>query len=1299
MADETGQTIEFLFTGDSSEFEAAADKVADIWDELPSKADAASDEISAANDRIVESLSTIAAALEEAAQSFSSFSEETANRIQQGNDDISASFDDLTRSLDDAQDKFNEFASESASSVEDFGQRSRDGFDSAGGAADDFSTAISEAREAAGLFTRLVGGELPGELGVAALAIDDVEAKTSLLARAFGAIATVPGAIITGLTALTAVGVGSALTMYKLADNTAEAQHQFALMSEKTGLSLSSLNALKVGAELADTSMQRIVMSITQLQYRLERSSGARGAQAKFLQDLKIDTRDANVALEQLFKLIAEKPAEQRTAFAMQIFGPRFGRDWGLLVAEMGADFDKFKAKLKEWGIEIDPQTVAEAKKFHDQTVMMGNAWDSLKTKIAAATFPTVTKWMEDLGGWLVRNQDEIVKFGKNFVNALSMIANGLVDATKALTNFSTKLAESKSTTIPVITTQDVSKTTSNAEGIRKIYESGVNAESMLGRLAHGAENAGQAINKGFGENKGVLWLITRFQELDQKTNTALSSMVRLAAWQALGPIGSIRTLNSLLEYTIKLVNWLNNYRIVITAELDFAGGGWNLLSGIVGGVSNLLPAGTAQAAGRGLSQYLRSEDKSKIGFGVQEVRGAPVVPWSQFRGSTSGKEGVKPPSSTRLPGDGGGGGGGGGANADQEIARQISLEQMRLRLTMVGIQSEENQYKESLAARQTGFTTWVGLQLGLEAKRHETVMASYTNEAIQIDKLKDKKEKESKVLELEVRRAEEVERYRSANANLVQQAQDFVRRVRDIYAEGQLKFGEAVGRGQMDQINDNAKQRIITEEQAAQQISVIEIGLAEARIEDLKRQKIEEIDVYSQHYQELTSQLTVAEQELVNLRAKRSRDERDAAERDAETRRQEVREARDWADGIIDANMQVQQEQLRARGMQLDRQIRLGMGPSEAMRAGQALDIRAEDLRWQQQQLQMERYYRDRIEKQEDYARKNKMSEEWLAARRVVLENEANAAIEAARASHIEILKGIWARQAEALHNAMREMARDMTSTIHDAIHEGFDKGIKAGLKSFAIGILEMIESAMMRKLEQALTKIFDKASDSWFGDIAGWLFGIGKKTGGKWSDIAKLVPGIPTGMSSTSEVTGESKEGIASVKNLWSSVNKLYTGTDANTQATLANTGGLSNVASVFQSMTGGSSSGGWASILGTALGIVGGIAGALPTGGAGSALSIAQQYTPVIPRMPHQTGLDFVPYDNYPASLHRGERVVPAWQNTPNNKNGGGTTVNMILHAPVLGGSSHQTPKSRREYLMMLEPIMREALRNAA
>lgn len=97
--------------------------------------------------------------------------------------------------------------------------------------------------------------------------------------------------------------------------------------------------------------------------------------------------------------------------------------------------------------------------------------------------------------------------------------------------------------------------------------------------------------------------------------------------------------------------------------------------------------------------------------------------------------------------------------------------------------------------------------------------------------------------------------------------------------------------------------------------------------------------------------------------------------------------------------------------------------------------------------------------------------------------------------------------RLQEQLERA-RALAGDLTSVVRDSLRKGFEEGMVAGLRSFAQGILDMIQSAALKALEARLTEVFTKvlsggSGTSWWErllgiGIAGAAGGIGGFGGG---------------------------------------------------------------------------------------------------------------------------------------------------------------------------------------------------------
>jgi hypothetical protein len=100
---------------------------------------------------------------------------------------------------------------------------------------------------------------------------------------------------------------------------------------------------------------------------------------------------------------------------------------------------------------------------------------------------------------------------------------------------------------------------------------------------------------------------------------------------------------------------------------------------------------------------------------------------------------------------------------------------------------------------------------------------------------------------------------------------------------------------------------------------------------------------------------------------------------------------------------------------------------------------------------------------------------------------------------------------QLAVFHERMRYLAGDLTNVLDNAIYTGIYEGMKKGLLSFTQGILQMIQSAALRALEDRLYKILSKTGQSsgdeeedggggggFFGILKGLLGGLLGSGGG---------------------------------------------------------------------------------------------------------------------------------------------------------------------------------------------------------
>jgi hypothetical protein len=198
---------------------------------------------------------------------------------------------------------------------------------------------------------------------------------------------------------------------------------------------------------------------------------------------------------------------------------------------------------------------------------------------------------------------------------------------------------------------------------------------------------------------------------------------------------------------------------------------------------------------------------------------------------------------------------------------------------------------------------------------------------------------------------------------------------------------------------------------------------------------------------------------------------------------------------------------------------------------------------------------------------------------------------------------------------NRIRDLSSQITFTLQGAIHVGFERGTKEGILALSQGFLQMgegiIAKRMEKQIEEMLTHLANavKGKGGILGKISGAIFGDQNQ--------------VPIQLNTTA--------------------------TELNTTAIVALTESIA-VSSASSSATGG---GLWKTLAGIILGGIGGGAGGSSSGG-----GIGTQWGGGVGN--YASGLDYVPYDRFPAILHKGEAVIPASQNR-----GGGQPTEIHYH----------------------------------
>lgn len=948
---------------------------------------------------------------------------------------------------------------------------------------------------------------------------------TGQLGIALEALETPAGAAVAAIAAVVAIEVAAVAGLFEMAESATKAGDKLYLMSQKTGVSVENLHALEVGADLSGTSVERIVMAITMLEFRMTKTQGATKGAGKALADLHLDTQDANKALMQLFEHLGTIPeGMQRTQEAMKLMGPRMGRDFGMLVTEMGGDIEKFKQKLESMGIEMSEGEARRAHAFTVELKLLEEQWENLKRQIEVTAVPIVINWLKSISEWLKNNQEDIKRWGVEFVEAMhQVVVNGY------------KLLET-------------------------LYE-----------IGH---------------------------------------------FLAAPHIFEVQIVVKGLDALKRAMDWSTGAGGPLTSE--------------------------QKALNERLGRMQRGESVEDVQTTLAKARAQDMLDQQRqsFYGTlggpaTGGIEGMGSRAAAPAGGKGGGKGGGG-----QDAAQQaMRMEQERLKGMLASFKNEQDGWDLLQKEKRTSMEAFTSAALDIERRRHEATIAELTKEAEQAANLKKPGERELKSLEIQTKIREENYKYDLEYAKRADALRDEIHNREKARADGLLTIADTRSTRLISTYQSDASLRISTNEDATRKIIAEENKVYDRKVVNLRR-AIEDERVTSAEKIRLNM-------ELGNMEAQHAAQSEENERRITAARKQDVAEARNFANQLRQTYQSVADDQLRSQQELIQHKIATGAisGPNQAREVQVANQVAQEKLNLERRLADLANQYQVQMESA-SAAEKKHIEDAYLAQKE---DSEKQSA------QRIQIIQETYQEQ---LHAALSQLANEVTSIISGSLQTGFEQGMRAGLQSFARGILQIIQSAAMRDLQQQILKIFDNLAGK--GGILGNVFG---------------------------SITGVTQDKHDQALHAHS-VAMLPHSVALHSMSALmpAHILAMEQLAAAMSTQASGQAGSSLAQTLLAAIG-----AGA--SAGAGGGLSGGHPGMPG-PNIPaHAEGLDFVPHDNYLASLHRGEAIIPASQNVGGKR--GVTNVNINLNVPVMGGSSHATPKSRREYAEMFSGALKDAM----
>lgn len=234
---------------------------------------------------------------------------------------------------------------------------------------------------------------------------------------------------------------GTAITGALFADvaSVAEKAKQIQFSAQKIGLSTDEFQKLSFAAKKSGMEISQFEVGMGKLAKTMVSASIGQKASVKIMKMAGISAQDSNGQLKgssQILKEISDKFAKapdgpKKTALAMMLFG-KSGKDMIPLLNKGGASIDALGKKFEKSGALINKDGIEAFKKYRGVVADSKLALEGMKTTVAIAVLPTITKLMqkianvtEKIGGW-IQHHKKLFTATVSVVGVIGMLLTGM---------------------------------------------------------------------------------------------------------------------------------------------------------------------------------------------------------------------------------------------------------------------------------------------------------------------------------------------------------------------------------------------------------------------------------------------------------------------------------------------------------------------------------------------------------------------------------------------------------------------------------------------------------------------------------------------------------------------------------------------------------------------------------------------------------------------------------------------------------------------------------------------------------
>ncbi|HEV8642377.1 MAG TPA: phage tail tape measure protein [Methylomirabilota bacterium] len=220
------------------------------------------------------------------------------------------------------------------------------------------------------------------------------------LGRARKALGFTKGQFESLKSAATAASAGIAAAVTALAaitKSTANAGDQLAKMSQKVGVSVEDLSALKHAANLSDVSLEQLQVGLGRLARNMSDASMGSGEAAQHFKALGITVANADGSLRPIRDVLLEvsdrfagmTDETRKAALAQELFG-KSGLELVPLLNQGSAAIKAQMEEAKRLGIVWSTDAAQAAEAFNDNLTRLGSALEGVKLAIGTALIPVL---------------------------------------------------------------------------------------------------------------------------------------------------------------------------------------------------------------------------------------------------------------------------------------------------------------------------------------------------------------------------------------------------------------------------------------------------------------------------------------------------------------------------------------------------------------------------------------------------------------------------------------------------------------------------------------------------------------------------------------------------------------------------------------------------------------------------------------------------------------------------------------------------------------------------------------------